>query len=86
MLTKCHRTGNRKLKTVVAFALLVCVFMCASAAAAERKCNIAIVKSWDLPDYNAALEGFFEVMEIFSPSIRLSRVDLPALGVPAIVI
>jgi putative ABC transport system substrate-binding protein len=56
-------TGNRKLKTVAALALILCVFMCASAAAAERKCNIAIVKSWDLPDYNAALEGFFEVMD-----------------------
>jgi putative ABC transport system substrate-binding protein len=32
------------------------------ALAAERECKIAIVKSWDLPEYNTALEGFSEVM------------------------
>jgi putative ABC transport system substrate-binding protein len=29
------------------------------AAAAQRTCTIVVVKSWDLPEYNEALDGFF---------------------------
>jgi putative ABC transport system substrate-binding protein len=32
----------------------------ASATASVPTCKIAVVKSWDLPEYNVALEGFFE--------------------------
>ncbi len=36
--------------------------VCSPAFAAPQKCDIAIVKSWDLPQYNTALEGFNEAM------------------------
>jgi len=57
-----NRTGYIRLKTILAFALIACAAVCPPAAAAERKCKIAVVKSWDLPEYNTALEGFAEAM------------------------
>ncbi len=57
-----NRTGHIRLKTILAFALIACAAVCPPVAAAERKCKIAVVKSWDLPEYNTALEGFAEVM------------------------
>lgn len=62
MFPKTLRTTHGKLWAFFVLALVVCSAMCPSAAAAERTCNIAVVKSWDLPEYNTALEGFFDVM------------------------
>ena len=42
--------------------LVVSVALCSPISAADGTCKVAIVKSWDLPEYNAALEGFHEVM------------------------
>ncbi|UCD58023.1 MAG: ABC transporter substrate-binding protein [Candidatus Hydrogenedentota bacterium] len=53
---------SEKLTALFAIALAVVVAWCAPAPAAERECRITIVKSRDLPEYNVALEGFFEVM------------------------
>ena len=43
--------------------LAACIAMSASASAVERECRIAIVKSWNLSEYNVALSGFFDVMD-----------------------
>lgn len=49
-------------KALCAITLVAAMALCTLALAAERECRIAIVKSWDLPEYNTALEGFSEVM------------------------
>lgn len=58
-------TLNEKFGTIIAIctviSLLVAV-ICAPVSAEEREYKIAIVKSWDLPEYNVALEGFSETI------------------------
>lgn len=59
MATK--RTDRQKRIIFALIALLVSVpVLCPPALAAEREYKIVIVKSWDVPEYNTALEGFFE--------------------------
>jgi len=41
---------------------LLAMVLCTPAFAEKRECKIAIVKSWDLPEYNIALEGFSETI------------------------
>lgn len=52
-----------RLRAFVCVALIACFAMCVPAAAAEPTCTIAVVKSWDVAEYNNALEGFNEVLE-----------------------
>ena len=63
------RNIHHKDKGLYKLALFICFFLpiffiilCSPATAQQNNCKIAIVKSWDLPEYNLALEGFFEVM------------------------
>ncbi|RJP64719.1 MAG: hypothetical protein C4532_18945 [Candidatus Abyssobacteria bacterium SURF_17] len=43
-------------------ALVGALMLPSSSQATELECRIVIIKSWDLPEYNTALEGFFEVL------------------------
>lgn len=49
-------------KAMSVILLAATMAVCPVALAAERECRIAVVKSWDLPEYNIALDGFSEVM------------------------
>ncbi len=56
---------QRNFRLMTAFcvlALAMAISLCTPALAAEHECRVAIVKSWDLPEYNVALDGFFEVL------------------------
>lgn len=58
-----RKRSCERLITLGVLALAASMVVCSPALGANRECKIAIVKSWDLPQYNTALEGFFEVME-----------------------
>ncbi len=58
MRTKYHS----RLVLIGILTVTVIIGLCLPVTAAERKCKIAIVKSWGLSEYNTALEGFHEVM------------------------
>jgi putative ABC transport system substrate-binding protein len=47
------------------FFLVIASFFAAPllVGAEEKECRIAILKSWDLPEYNTALKGFSEVLD-----------------------
>ena len=55
-----NRSGKLTAALVIAFVALAAV--CRPAAAERQTYKIAVVKSWDLAEYNTALEGFDEVM------------------------
>jgi putative ABC transport system substrate-binding protein len=57
------RFGSRdRLTLFCVVALAVCLASRATAEATERECVVAIVKSWDLPEYNTAIGGFLDTM------------------------
>ena len=57
-----HKNSYRLILFISFLLLIISVVPCSPATAQQDNCRIAIVKSWDLPEYNLALEGFFEVM------------------------
>lgn len=59
---KISKTGIAKI--ILASMILFVVFPVAylPAGAAQKQCNVAIVKSWNIPQYNTGLEGFYDVM------------------------
>ncbi len=54
------RPGKLAAAAVISFIALAAV--CRPAVAERESCKIAVVKSWDLTEYNTALEGFSEAM------------------------
>jgi len=57
------RSNPGKIIALVLIVVATLAVVCPSASADRRQCRIAIVKSWDLPEYNTALEGFHESLK-----------------------
>lgn len=60
------------------FVVIIALFFAASsvAGAGEKVCRIAILKSWDLPEYNTALRGFSDVLNERSISCQTLTFNL----------
>ncbi|RJP21335.1 MAG: hypothetical protein C4520_09990 [Candidatus Abyssobacteria bacterium SURF_5] len=51
-----------KILALIALAVAAVSVPFDAAVAEDKECRIAIVRSWDLPEYNTALEGFLEIL------------------------